>query len=514
MKGYYYMKKIKYAATFAMVTIGVYLLIGYESCTKNHHHEFDHGAMTEAEFRLHHEDFCKSIHMSSLSDKENIIPIAVIGSGPSGLSAGMYGARSKHTTVVFEGDKPGGLLMDTTMVENWPGSPPTMGPDIIQGLRDQAERSGALFFSETISEIDFSAWPYTLKTDDGQTYNALSVVIATGAKPRKLGVPGEEEFWGHGVTSCALCDGPFYRNEEVVVVGGGDSAVEEAIQLAPYAKKITVLVRKNRMRAAASMQDRLQNYPHISIKYHVQISRIVGNEEDGVMGVELYNEKTQQLEMYPAKGIFLAIGHEPNSQIFAGQLDMTHAGYITIFGKSQSTSVPGVFAGGEVVDKVYRQAGVAAGDGIKAALDAISFLNDIGYDLQMAQKYKQQLVQEGEDRNKNSIEVPLITDFDAFQTILAENADKTIFIDFFAEYCSSCMAMLPSYAAVAQEFGNRALFFKVDVGAHMELADKFHVSKVPCLLVFKEGTLHARFTSAMSRQELFDFVPHMIEGVE
>lgn len=453
----------------------------------------------------------KSISMTALTGKSNVVPIAIIGSGPAGLSAAMYAGRSKHHTVVFGGHKPGGLLMDTTWVDNWPALPHFMGPDIIERLHTQVESTGVMFLPDAIAAVDFSTWPYSLTTEDGVVFHALTVVIATGATPRTLGIPGEKEYWGHGVTACAVCDAPFFRNEEVVVIGGGDSAVEQAIQLAPYASKITVLIRKNRMRAAQSMQDRLKNYQHISLRYHVDVLEIMGNNDE-VTGVKLYNNKTEREEFLPATGVFLAIGHDPNSKLFEGLLDLEFGGYIRTMSKSQETSVAGVFAAGEVEDNHYRQASVASGNGVKAALDAIEFLSSIGYDLKMADQVKSQLVRKEDFAEVVTAEVPLLTDYSEFKEIMKKNPDTLVIIDFFAEYCSSCMAMLPAYTAVADEFKDRALFFKVDVGAHMDLAEQFFVYKVPCLLVFKNGNLISRFANPMNKQELTDFVAKHLDG--
>ena len=492
------MKPARYIASFGIAAAVVYfMMMGSCECTKKEHLD-DHTRSP---------DRYKSVTMTALTGKNNIIPIAIIGSGPAGLSAGIYAARSKNQTVIFEGHLPGGLLMETTIVDNWPGKPPTEGPVIIEDLRIQAERAGVLFLPDTIAKVDFSVWPYKLTTEEGMAFYALSVVIATGATPRKLGVPGELKYWGHGVTACAVCDAPFFKGEDVVIVGGGDSAIEQATQLAPYARSITILVRKNRMRAAQSMQERIQSYDHISLKYHVEIREICGDAQ-GVTGVTLYNSQKEAEEFLPVTGVFLAIGHDPNSELFKDALERDFAGYIRTMSKTQETSVAGVFAAGEVEDNHYRQAGVASGRGIMAALDAVAFLRDIGYDLKVADKLKSQFVaQELFDRAKSVPEVSEITDYAAFERIKASNPDSLIIIDFFAEYCSSCMAMLPIYAQVAHEFKDRALFFKIDAGSHIELAQKeFLVTKVPCLLVFKGDQLVARYVNPMNKQELTDFV--------
>lgn len=501
------MKMRKYIAGTGIFAAAIYLMVMCEPGQKRDilgdYTQFLDVSKKSAEY--------KSISMTALTGKSNVIPIAVIGSGPAGLSAAMYAGRSKHRTVVFEGHEPGGLLTKTTWVDNWPALPHFMGPDIIEKLRIQVEGTGAIFLPYTIEKVDFSSWPYALYTEEGTVFYALTVVVATGATPRTLGVPGEKEYWGHGVTACAVCDAPFFKGEDVVVIGGGDSAVEQAIQLAPHAKKITVLIRKNRMRAAQTMQDRLKNYGHISLHYHVEILEICGQDGE-VVGVKVHNSKTESEEFIPVKGVFLAIGHDPNSGLFKDVLELTFGGYIRTMAKTQETSVPGVFAAGEVEDNQYRQASVASGNGVKAALDAIEFLNTIGYDLKMADKVKSQLVRKGDFEETALDEVPLLEDYAAFEALTQANPDQLIIIDFFADYCSSCMAMLPVYSAIAQEYKGKAQFLKVDVGEHIDIAQQFLVTKVPCLLAFKNGKPVARFMSAMNKQELGDFVEKCLES--
>jgi len=330
--------------------------------------------------RYHDKDYVDKSQdiTSNIVSKKNIsaIPLVVIGSGPAGLSAAIYGARSAVKTVVFEGDIPGGQLTRTTAVENWPGRSIITGNEIIENLRNQAVSLGAELRYESIDSVDFSQWPYTLTLNDEQVITALTVIIATGATPRVLNIPGEREYWGQGVTTCAICDAPFYKNREVIVVGGGDAAVEEALQLSAYAKKITLIVRAQTMRALASGQERIKNNPKISCIYTTQVTEIYG-DDSGVTGVRLLNNTTGEIVDFPTDGVFLAIGHTPNTDLFSRYIACDEHGYITMSDRTQKTSLPGVFAAGDVEDSRYRQAGVAAGRGICAALDAVAFLAEL-----------------------------------------------------------------------------------------------------------------------------------------
>ena len=452
-----------------------------------------------------------SYDIKNVSTSSNIMPIAVIGSGPAGLMAAVYGARGGKETYLLEGNKPGGLLMDTTEVENWPGEISINGPDIMKKLRDQAMHQGVQFVEDTIERVDFGQWPFKLYTENGTEISALSVVIATGASPRLLNVPGEDIYWGSGVTSCAVCDAPFFKNEEVVVVGGGDSAVEEGIQLAPFAKKITILVRKGEMRAASSMQERLKDYDHISIKYNVEIKRILGDDTN-VTAVELYNNKTNTTSEFKAAGVFLAVGHNPNSRTFKDYIALDDNGYIHVEGRTQQTTVKGIFAAGDVEDHRYRQAGSSAGHGIQAGLDAVNFLNEVGYTTKVAQAIENKLYGTSSATAKSVLmpsEVDSISTIEELNKLLSDK-QGLIILDFWAETCPSCKQMLPIIDTVAQELKGRATFIKVNTDEAPDLIEKLMVFKVPCLLVYKDGDLVARFNNTMSRKELKSFVEQFI----
>lgn len=440
-----------------------------------------------------------------LEDKKDVFPIVIIGSGPAGLTAGLYGARAKKRTLIIEGTKPGGLLTETSYVENWPGFKAILGKDLMAGIREQVERLGASFIDDSVEKVDFSQWPFAITTDDGKIIYALSVIIATGASPSPLNIPGEKEYWGKGVTTCAICDAPFYNGKEVVVIGGGDSAVAEAIQLAAYAKKITILVRKDKMKAAAASQDLLTGYKHISVMYNMEPKEILGDKTH-VTGVKLYNNKTQETFEMPIDGVFLAIGHKPNTGLFKGAVELDRDGYIVLKPHSMATSVPGVFAAGDVEDRRYRQAIVSAGDGSCAALDADAFLNEIGFNADIAARLQDTQLAAAHVLPSMVKHVASLAEF---EEVIA-STQKPVFVDFYADYCPSCMQMLPHFNAVAQQFKDYGVFISVDVSALPDIANKYYVNKIPCILIFKDGSLAARYTTAMSKKELCELAAEYV----
>jgi len=453
----------------------------------------------------------REYNLDILKEKENIVPIAIIGSGPAGLSAGVYGARANRSTLVIEGNQPGGLLTKTSTVENWPGEISIQGTQIVKNMREHAAHLGVSFLADSVEEVDFTQWPFVITTGDGVTLHALTVIIATGANPRKLNIPGEELS---GVSSCAVCDAPFFKNEDVAVVGGGDSAVEEAIQLATFAKSVTILVRGPQMRAAASMQDRLKDYSSVRIMYNARPVEVIGDGEK-VTGVRLVDAEGNPKDLLPVTGVFLAVGHIPNSQLFEGKLELEEGGYIMIkgrpadTGREQETSVEGVFAAGDVEDHVYRQARVAEGSGVKAALDAESFLQEIGFNVSMGKKLKSNLFKVGTKQSGTGVrKVESLADFN---TVL-EGAEGLVVLDFYADYCPSCLHMLPAYEAVATEFAGEVTFLKVDSEQAIDLVAKYYVTRVPCLLVFSKGKLVGRYNQAMDKKELREFVDGFIQS--
>jgi thioredoxin reductase (NADPH) len=308
--------------------------------------------------------------------------VMIIGSGPAGWTAAIYASRANLKTLLFtgmeKGGLPGGQLMLTTEVENYPGfRDGIMGPELMDQMREQALRFGTVLVEDDVTEVDFSRRPFTLTVGDEQ-YKGRAVIIATGASAIWLGLEGEKRLQGRGVSACATCDGFFFREKDVVVVGGGDTAMEEATFLTRYANKVSVVHRRDELRASKIMQDRARNNPKIEFIWDTVVSDVHG--ENGIEGVTLKNVKTGEERRFKTDGLFVAIGHKPNTDLFAGKIEMDAAGYIIQKDRTE-TSVPGVFSAGDVSDTRYKQAVTAAGDGCRAALDAEHFLTgDVALD--------------------------------------------------------------------------------------------------------------------------------------
>lgn len=307
----------------------------------------------------------------------------ILGSGCAGLTAAIYTARAGLKPLVLEGHEPGGQLSITTLVENFPGWPEGIqGPELIENMKKQAARFGATFELAHLAKADLGVYPFKLDTQSGEL-RAHTLIIASGASARWLGLPSEQALIGHGVSSCATCDGFFFRGKEIAVVGGGDSAMEEALFLTRFATKVTLLHRRENFRASKIMLERAIAHPNIELRTNVVVDEVLGVEEKEVKGVRLRNAANGELSDLPVSGLFLGIGHEPNAKMFAGQIDLDEEGYIVTTGNVLTTRngvvVPGVFACGDVQDRHYRQAITAAGSGCMAALEAEKFLEARGH---------------------------------------------------------------------------------------------------------------------------------------
>lgn len=302
--------------------------------------------------------------------------VTIIGSGPAGYTAAIYAARAMLEPTIIRGIQPGGQLTITTEVENYPGfAEEIQGPWLMEQMQAQAEKVGTKMVEDTITEVDLKAKPIRLTGDSGDVYTTDALIIATGAQAKWLGLPSEEKFQGFGVSACATCDGFFYRGKEVIVVGGGNTAVEEALFLTNFASKVTVIHRRNEFRCEKILADRLAKNPKIEVVWDTVIEEIVGDTDPlGVTGANVKNIKTGETSTIKADGVFIAIGHAPSTELFTGQLETKQGGYLVTAPDSTATSIPGVYAAGDVTDDIYRQAVTAAGMGCMAALEAEKYL--------------------------------------------------------------------------------------------------------------------------------------------
>ena len=307
--------------------------------------------------------------------------VLIIGSGPAGYTAAVYASRAMLEPVLIQGIQPGGQLTITTEVENWPGDTEVQGPDLMIRMEAHAKAVGTEVIGDIITELDLSKRPFTAQSDSGTTYTADALILATGAQAKWLGLPSEEHFKGFGVSACATCDGFFYRGKEVVVIGGGNTAVEEALFLTKFATKVTLIHRRDELRAEKILQHRLFNNPKVEILWDHAPVEVYGTEQPrGVQGVRVKHTKTGAITDIPCDGFFVAIGHAPASELVKDKLDLHNGGYVVTAPDSTATSIPGVFAAGDLTDHIYRQAVTSAGMGCMAALEAEKFLAEHGQD--------------------------------------------------------------------------------------------------------------------------------------
>ncbi|MDG2294994.1 MAG: thioredoxin-disulfide reductase [Paracoccaceae bacterium] len=301
--------------------------------------------------------------------------VLIIGSGPTGYTAGVYASRAMLAPILVQGIEPGGQLTTTTEVENWPGDTEVQGPDLMVRMEAHAKAMGTDIIGDIISDLDLSQRPFKAKGDSGATYTADAVILATGARAKWLGLPSEEKFKGFGVSACATCDGFFYREQEIVVIGGGNTAVEEALFLTNFASKVTLIHRRDELRAEKVLQNRLLKHPKIEPLWFHELDEVVGTDAPlGVEAVRAKNTQTGEITEIPCKGVFIAIGHAPANELVKDVLETHSGGYVKVEAGSTRTSIPGVFAAGDLTDHIYRQAVTSAGMGCMAALDAEKFI--------------------------------------------------------------------------------------------------------------------------------------------
>ena len=303
--------------------------------------------------------------------------LIIIGSGPAGYTAGIYAARAMLNPLLFKGSQPGGQLTITTEVENWPGNEVIQGPDLMKNMEEHAKATGVNIIDDHVIEIQVDEQPFVIKSDSKKRYTANSIILATGAQAKWLGLPSESKFKGFGVSACATCDGFFYRNKEVVVIGGGNTAAEEAIFLTKFANKVTLIHRRNKLRAEAILQKRLLSNDKINVLWDHELVQVLGNDNPlGVTGIEVRNVNNQKMANINCDGVFIAIGHAPASELVIQKLKTHSGGYVVTDADSTKTSIPGIFAAGDITGSKYRQAVTSAGMGCMAALEAEQYLSE------------------------------------------------------------------------------------------------------------------------------------------
>jgi len=445
--------------------------------------------------------------------KENVVPAVIIGSGPAGLSSALYLARAGMKAFIFAGSMPLGQLTQTTYVENWPGKEKVMGPELMDDMKKQAQSFGAELIYDIVTHVDFTSWPFKLKTEEGREFRALSVILATGATPKKLNVEGEQEYWGKGVTTCAVCDARFFKDKDVVIVGGGDSAIEMVFELSPYVKSVTVLVRKGSMRAAATGQKKVENYSNASIEYFKEVTKIYGNGEH-VTAIDVYDNEKKTTEKRAIDGVFLAVGHNPNNKILSEGIALDEHGYLIMKERTQETSVRGVFAAGEIQDPYYRQAIVAAGEGAKAALDAASFLYEIGFNSEIGAELDKNFFEHFSDVKKELQEITTTQELED----LVMKAKGVVVLDFYSLDCPCCIQMLPHLEAVAHKLDGKVKILKTNytlvkktIYRDLALDYDIRIAKLPSLLVFKDGKIQDINTKVMNKKQLYAYLAPFLD---
>ncbi|GAA4287879.1 thioredoxin-disulfide reductase [Georgenia daeguensis] len=443
--------------------------------------------------------------------------VAIIGSGPAGYTAALYAARANLAPLVLEGSiSAGGALMSTTGVENFPGFPGGIqGPDLMALLRRQAEEFGAELVTEDVVEVDLASETKRLRTESGAEYEVRAVIVATGAGYRELGLSDEARLTGYGVSWCATCDGAFYKEKDVAVVGGGDSAVEEALFLTRFARSVTIIHRRDALRASAVMQDRARANPRISFAWNKEVIGLVG--EDRLRGVQLADARSGDLGELLVDGLFIAIGHVPRSDLFRGQLELTAGGHISVQSPTTATSLPGVFACGDVVDARYRQAITAAGSGCAAALDAQRYLGDLGVPsdsrafspastvatgpTDVARTAIQAVLPATEGTRKMTANDVQPVNDDTFASEVLEH-DQPVLVDFWATWCSACQLMFPALNDFAREYEGVLAVRKVDVDESPLTAERYAIGSMPTLKLFRGGEVVHTIVGARTKSSL------------
>ncbi len=448
---------------------------------------------------------------SSVKPVENVV---IIGSGPAGYTAAIYAARANLKPFMFAGYEtggvPGGQLMTTTEVENFPGFPEGItGPELMQRMQNQAVRWGTEVYTEDVTFVDFNQRPFVIRSDEREV-RAHSIIIATGATAKRLHLPSESEFWNRGISACAICDGamPLFRDVELVVIGGGDTAAEEAIYLTKYGSHVHLLVRRDVMRASKAMQDRVLNNPKITVHWHTEAVDVFGDAV-GMQGVRVQHSQTGETRDIAARGLFYAIGHTPNTQLFQGAIALDNTGYIVTEPGSVATNLEGVYAAGDVQDHEFRQAITAAGTGCMAAMLAERWLSEKG----LAQEFKTGVAESTPEPAAQPAERPVRTtseNFDLANTRhvggyairkLYHESDRPIVVKYASPTCGPCHTLKPILSKVIDEFEGKVYYVEIDITEDPEIAEGAGVMGTPTVQIFKDKAKVAEFKGVKQKSQ-------------
>ena len=449
---------------------------------------------------------------------ENLV---IVGSGPAGYTAAIYAARANLNPLLITGFQrggiPGGQLMTTTHVENFPGFPDgVLGPDLMDLMKAQAERWGTHLLEADADVIDLSQRPYTIQAD-GETIQTQSIIIATGASANRLGLPSEDRFWSQGISACAICDGatPQFRNEELAVVGGGDSACEEAVYLTKYGSHVHLLVRSERLRASAAMADRVQANPQITVHWNTEVVDVEGT--DWMNGLRLRNRDSGQEESLAVRGMFYAIGHTPNTELLKGQLDCDPRGYLVTQPGRPETSLEGVFAAGDVADAEWRQGITAAGSGCQAALAAERWLSH--HDL--ATLVRREQVEPQKATAPQAIEATTEATYDAGAEWqkgsyalrkLYHDSNKPLLVIYSSPSCGPCHVLKPQLKRVLSELNGQAQGIEIDIEADQDIAEQAGVNGTPTVQLFFDKSLQQQWRGVKQRSEFKGAIEALLKG--
>ncbi|XAR68501.1 Thioredoxin-disulfide reductase [Bertholletia excelsa] len=448
---------------------------------------------------------------SSAQAVENLV---IIGSGPAGYTSAIYAARANLKPVVFEGYQaggvPGGQLMTTTEVENFPGFPDGItGPDLMDRMRRQAERWGAELFQEDVEFIDVKNSPFTVQSSERKV-KCHSVIVATGATARRLRLPREEEFWSRGISACAICDGasPLFKGQVLAVVGGGDTATEEALYLTKYGRHVHLLVRKDQLRASRAMQDRVFNNPNITVHFNTETVDVVSNTKGQMSGILVRKVDTGEESVLEAKGLFYGIGHTPNSQLLEGQIELDSSGYILVKEGTAKTSVEGVFAAGDVQDHEWRQAITAAGSGCVAALSVERYLAGNNLLIEFHQPKTEEVKKDLTDRDvQEGFDITLTMHKGQYALRkLYHESPRLLCVLYTAPTCGPCRTLKPILSKVIDEFDQNVHFVEIDIEEDPEIAEAAGIMGTPCVQFFKNKEMLRTVPGVKMKKEYREFI--------